>query len=337
MASSKITISVVIPVRDEEDSIRALIDSLLSQTLRPDEIVITDGGSTDATPAIVDDYLRGGAPINLIRAGAALPGRGRNLAAAQASSEWIAFVDAGTRPESTWLESLAEPVLRQSDIDVVYGSYEPVTDTLFKECAAIAYVPPRVTANGASMRTRSIVSALMRRSVWLAVRGFPEDLRSAEDLLFLNKIDAGGFRITFAPRAIVHWNIQPTLWKTFRRFVIYSRFNIRAGLWHSWQAKISTRYGLLLLLALCALFLGRLWLLLSVGLWLLMLAARAVVSIVRNSQSYPASLGRNLLRTIILVPLLAVIDLATIVGGIHWLLKDRTFLTSETTGVKNGA
>ncbi len=331
------TISVVIPVRDEEDSIRALIDSLLNQTLPPDEIVITDGGSTDATPAIINDYLKRGAPISLITAGAALPGRGRNLAAARASSEWIAFVDAGTRPESTWLESLAEPVQAQGDIDVVYGSYEPVTDTLFKECAAIAYVPPPVKVNGGSMRPRSIVSVLMRKSVWQSVRGFPEDLRSAEDLLFLNKIEAAGFRVTYAPGAIVHWNIQPGLWTTFTRFVTYSSNNIRAGLWHSWQAKISTRYGLLLLLALPALFLGRFWLLLSVVSWLLMLAARAVVSIVKNGDSFPAPLSRNLLRIVILIPLLAVIDLATMVGSIHWLLIDRTSPPARTSGVSNGA
>jgi len=326
-----VKISVIIPVRNEEASIRALLESLLNQTLKPAEIVITDGGSTDATPEIISEYVKRGEPVRLIREGVALPGRGRNLAAAQASSEWIAFIDAGTRPESTWLQSLAEPAKTLSDIDVVYGSYEPITDTLFEECAAIAYVPPPVRTNGALMRPRSIVSVLMRISVWQAVGGFPEDLRSAEDLLFLNKIEAAGFRITFAPRAIVHGHIQPTLWKTFTRFVIYSRNNIRAGLWHSWQAKISTRYGLLLLLALPALFLGRFWLLLAVVPWLLMLAVRGVVAIVRNGDSYPAPLSRNLLRIVILVPLLAVIDLATMVGGIHWLLKDRTSLPGRNS------
>ena len=42
-------VSVVVPVRDEEHSIRELLDSLLRQTHPPDQIVITDGGSVDAT------------------------------------------------------------------------------------------------------------------------------------------------------------------------------------------------------------------------------------------------------------------------------------------------
>ena len=328
---------MIIPVRNEEKTIGPLLDSLLNQTLEPTEIVITDGGSTDATAQIVNAYRDRGAPVQLILERVALPGRGRNLAAAAAANEWIAFIDAGTRPEPAWLEFLAEPLKFSTDVDVVYGSYWPVTNTLFKECAAIAYVPPPTTAGGEAIRARSIVSALMRKSVWAAVGGFPEDLRSAEDLLFLNKIDASGFCIANAPQAVVHWDIQSGFWKTFKRFVTYSRNNIRAGLWRSWQARIYLRYGLLLLLAVATLFAGVTWLLLPASLFVLMLLARAAVSIARNSQSHPASLSRNLLRLIILVPLLATIDLATIAGGLQWLLKDRTFFDSKTSGVSNVA
>src|SRR6266700_2034234 len=125
-------ISVIIPVLNEEASIRALLESLLNQTLKPAEIVITDGGSTDATPAIVSEYAKRDVPVRLIREGEALPGRGRNLAAARAAHEWFAFIDAGTTPEPDWLKLLAQRVKVESDADVVYGTYEPVTDSLFK-------------------------------------------------------------------------------------------------------------------------------------------------------------------------------------------------------------
>jgi glycosyltransferase involved in cell wall biosynthesis len=69
-------VSVIVPVRNEERSIRALLDSLLGQTRMPDEIVITDGGSIDATTQIIEEYIQRGAPVRLIREGAALPGRG---------------------------------------------------------------------------------------------------------------------------------------------------------------------------------------------------------------------------------------------------------------------
>jgi glycosyltransferase involved in cell wall biosynthesis len=328
-------ISVVIPVCNEEDSIRPLLDSILNQTLKPAEIVITDGGSIDATPAIITEYVKLGAPIHLIRERAALPGRGRNLAAAKACNEWIAFVDAGAWPNLTWLESLAQLAENNSDVDVVYGTYEPVTDTLFTECSAIAYVPAPDEVNGGPMRPRSIVSALMRKSVWQAVGGFPENLRSAEDLIFLSKIEAARFSIAFAPRAVVHWRMQPTFWKTLKRFAVYSQNNIRAGLWDSWQAKIFRIYGLLLLLMLPAFILGRLWLLLSGVLWLLMLSARTASAINNHRRCYPARLLRNVRRAIVMIPLFAVIDFATFAGSIQWLIQDRSFSGGENASVHN--
>ena len=97
-------ISVIIPARNEQESIAQLLSSLISQTLKPSEIVITDAGSTDRTAAIIEGYGQTVLPIRLVRADAALPGRARNLAAAQAVNEWVAFIDAGVEPEPNWLE-----------------------------------------------------------------------------------------------------------------------------------------------------------------------------------------------------------------------------------------
>ena len=329
-------ISVIIPVRNEAASVPKLLESLTSQSLTPAEILITDTGSTDGTPEIVEAFDAGHLPVHLIRAGHGYPGRGRNLGARQAGSEWLAFIDAGVTPDQCWLESLAEPVQSPGEVDVVYGSFQPVTDTFFKECAAIAFVPPAVSVNGQPMRTRSIASALMRRSVWLAVGGFPEDLRSAEDLLFMDRIEAADFRIAYAPKALVHWNIQPTFGKTFRRFVTYSQHNIRAGLWKHWQRTIFRRYFVLLLLALPIFLLDRswlaIWLFVPVLAWLLMIVSRSIIAIRRNRYCYPAGIGRNLARLTLLAPLLAVIDMAAIVGSVQWLLTDRSYSKLESSG-----
>ena len=329
-------ISVIVPVRNEEGSIGALLESLLNQTLSPSEIVITDGGSTDATTAIIQKYIDSGAPVRLIRTTKALPGRARNLAAARATNEWLAFTDAGIKPAKQWLESLAARASADSSVDVVYGSYAPVTDTLFKECAAISYVSPPAEIEGALMRSRSIASSLMRRAAWEKVGGFPEHLRSAEDLLFMNRVEEANFRVAYAPGAVVQWDLQPDIWRTFKRFLIYARNNIRAGLWHQWQGPILTRYLALLLLSLPALFLGRWWLVIPFALWLLLLLARAVVAIWRNRRVYPANALRNALRLLILLPLIAVLDLGLIAGSFLWILTDKLRLGSETIPVGHG-
>ena len=328
-------VSVVVPVRDEEHSIRELLDSLLAQTRPPDEIVITDGGSTDATPQIIEEYIRRGAPVRLIRAGAALPGRGRNLGAAQASYEWLGFTDAGIRLENDWLEKLTARAQEDDRVDVVYGSWQPVTDTFFKQCAAIAYVPPPSMRDGIMIRPRFIASTLLRREAWRAVNGFPEDLRSAEDLIFMDRVENAGYHFVHEPRAVVHWDLRPTLGATFKRFLVYSRNNIRAGLFRQWQRTILIRYGVLALLAIAALIVEPSWVWFPIAAWLLMLVARAAVSIRRNVSVYPASFLQNVMRGAMVMSLLAVLDAAAIIGSIQWLLLD-SFRWSRKTPVEAG-
>ena len=315
-------ISVIIPARNEQESILRLLDSLNGQTVKPSDIVITDAGSTDQTAAIVEDYETI-VPIHLVRADKALPGRARNLAAAQAVNEWLAFIDAGVEPERNWLEQLALAAQVDKDIDVVYGTYEPIVDTLFKQCVAIVTISPPQEFAGKLIRSRSIVSALMKRAVWEQVGGFPEDLRSAEDLLFMNKIEQAGFRVANAPEALVHWQLHGTPWRTFKRFVTYARNNMKAGLWREWQAAIFKRYAFLLASAFPAIWFGVSWLVVTLVLWLLLLAARALVAIWRNRVCYPAGLLENALRMIVLVPLLAMLDAATIIGTLQWAVTTK--------------
>jgi glycosyltransferase involved in cell wall biosynthesis len=328
-------VSVIVPVRDEEHSIRELLDSLLKQTRPPDEIVITDGGSVDATPQIIEEYIQKGAPVRLLRAGPALPGRGRNIGAAAAQFEWLAFTDAGIRLNRDWLETLLARAAQDDSIDIVYGSWEPVTDTFFKECAAIAYVPPPSRRDGIVARPRFIASTLLRRAAWENVGGFPEDLRSAEDLLFMDRLEAAGYRAVFEPRAQVYWNLRPTLGTTFKRFLVYSRNNIRAGLWRQWQATILFRYAVLLMLVLLALLIDPSWVLVPVAAWLLMLAARATASIRRNRDCYPATLVHNVLRGSLIMSLLAVLDVAAIIGSVQWLMFD-SFRATRKAAVEAG-
>lgn len=328
-------VSVIVPVRDEEDSIRELLDSLLAQTHPPDEIVITDGGSVDATPQIIESYRQRGAPVKLIRAGAALPGRGRNLAAAEAKYEWLAFTDGGIRLAKDWLEALLAKAGEDESIDVVYGHVEPVTDTFFTECAAIAYMPPPKPQEGVVSRPRFIASSLLRREAWAKVKGFPENLRSAEDLIFMNRLDKAGYRSVYEPRAQVYWRLRSTLKSTFKRFLVYSLNNIRAGLFKQWQATILFRYAVLLAIGVVAVVINPAWFWVPFALWLLMLVARGIVSIWRNRNCYPGSFIRNVRRGLMVIAIISVLDAAAVIGWFQWLFLD-AFRGAGKTPVEAG-
>jgi glycosyltransferase involved in cell wall biosynthesis len=323
LTADPIEISVVVPVRDEEASIRILLDCLLSQTLPPKEIVITDGGSTDRTREIVEEFIRNGAPVKLLCQRNSMPGRARNVGVQNAACDWIAFTDGGIRPDSRWLASMAARTGDGSGPEVVYGSFAPVVDSFFKECAAMAYLPPPAEIAGVSTSAKSIASALMRRRVWEKVGGFPEDLRSAEDLLFMQRIEAHGFHEVRAPAAMVYWNIQDNLWRTFKRFVTYARNNIRAGLWRHWQAAIFQRYAVLAMICAPAIVFGWRWLAAPAAGWVFLLLARAARALKKNRKVYPAGPGRNFWRVIMLLVIIATLDLAAFVGSLNWLLLDK--------------
>ena len=314
-------ISVVVPVLNEAQSIRTLLDGLLNQTRPPDEILIVDGGSTDATPRIVEEYKAQTARVRLIREANALPGRGRNVGAANATHEWLAFIDAGVRPHTDWLAGIAGRAESDPTVDVVYGAWEPVTDSFFKECSAIAYA--YVPENGVDEQSRAILSSLMRRSVWQKAGGFSEHLRSAEDLLFMSKIDECGFKTAYAPNAVVSWSLPSSLGRTFSRFFTYSRNNLKAGLGRQWQVSIVLRYLVLLAAAVVLYLVAAWWPLAVIAMLLLMFVARAIAVLWRNRVRFPAGLVRNIARVLMSIPILITLDAATIAGAINWLLRDK--------------
>jgi glycosyltransferase involved in cell wall biosynthesis len=258
--TTAIRLSLVIPVRNEENSIKTLLESVGLQTFAPDEIIIVDGGSTDATVAIVERLAAADTSIKLIRTDGATPGKGRNLGIAAARNEWIALTDAGIILEPEWLERLIDASV---DSDIVYGDFAPLIGSSFDKSAAISYV---AAARPGLIRGRSIASCLLRKDAWTAVGGFP-DLRAAEDLLFMDALEAGGFRIVETTLAMVKWQLRSGWRSTFTKFVIYSQNNVWAGKQSSWQHAVARQYAAMLIFALASVLFSWLWIL-AIPIWL---------------------------------------------------------------------
>lgn len=90
------TVSVIIPAYNAAEFISRAIDSVLAQTHRPDEIIVVDDGSTDATKETVARY---GTKIIYIHQPNAGPGAARNKGIQTATSQFVAFLDA----DDEWL------------------------------------------------------------------------------------------------------------------------------------------------------------------------------------------------------------------------------------------
>lgn len=298
---------MIVPVRNEEQSLRLLIEALLCQTLAPSEVVIVDGGSTDETVSVARRLTAGDKRFRVLEAGDATPGRGRNIGIAAARYDWVALTDAGIRLEATWLERLAQVITDDSSIEVVYGNYEPVTDTWFERCAALAYPPPKQKRPGGWMRGPSVASTLMRRQVWQRVGGFP-DLRAAEDLIFMERIERKGIKVGWSPTATVWWQLQPSLGRTFRKFMLYSRHNVWAGRQYDWHHGIARQYALWLVFVGLALAHHSPWWLAGPALGF---AARTARSVWRRREGRGLLWALNPIQLIGVGAVLLVIDAAT--------------------------
>ena len=115
-----IKISVVIPVYNEEKSINILLQSLSNQSHKPNEILISDGGSTDNTLSIINKFKCTDIKIKVYNRIGKCRGSGRNEGIKNASNDLIALIDAGTYADKYWLEKLLQS-LNNSDknIDII--------------------------------------------------------------------------------------------------------------------------------------------------------------------------------------------------------------------------
>lgn len=325
--TERFPVSVVIPVRNEARTIETLLGSLLDQTRQADETIIVDGGSTDGTVEAVERLRAAGYPIKLARTAHSYPGEGRNIGVMAASHEVIAFTDGGIRLDARWLEKLCEALERDSSLDVVYGTYEPIVDTFFKECAALAYVPAPVERNGCRIRGPSLVSSLVKKTVWRAVGGF-RPYRAAEDLIFMGAVEQTGFSVGYAPDAVAHWQIAPGWKTTFRRFAVYSRHNLIAGQAHHWHFGLARMYGPAFLFLVLGVMHSGWWLLIPIGGFL----ARVVITAYRKRDAFPFRDTFRPKRLVYLGALLLLLDTATARGAFEWLWKDSSKRRHERSG-----
>jgi glycosyltransferase involved in cell wall biosynthesis len=304
-------ISLVIPLRDEERSVVALLNSIARQRRLPDEVVAVDAGSRDRTAALLSAWS-GPTKLKVISGPPMYPGEARNRGVAESMHAWIAFTDGGIRLDESWLEELARA--SAAGADVVLGSVVPDCDTWFEQVGAIAYVSG-LDSQGA--RGPFVASMLIRRRAFDAAGGFPP-YRAAEDLVFIEKLYAAGLRIVHAPAAVVHWQVARGVRATFRRFALYSEHNLRAGRGRYWHLGVARLYAMLITGALVLAAVGAIaWVpALLPAFWL----ARAFKAALLKRGSFPFS-TLHPLRIIGAAGVLVVLDLATAVGAVRWLAR----------------
>jgi glycosyltransferase involved in cell wall biosynthesis len=261
---AELEVSVVVTVLNESKSIIPLLSSLKKQTLKPQEIVVVDGGSSDDTrdKIIRFGYKHPKMNVHLIEEHGNIS-HGRNIGVENSRNNVIAMIDAGCTAKPNWIEKITEPFKENKHI-VVAGFYEMMSTNVCQKAVAPFH---GVTPREFDPRTflPSARSIAFNKTVWKAVGGFDEHLvRAGEDTLFNYKVMNQKIPIVRRPDALVVWKVPATFMETVKKFYWYAKGDAQTGIWwhpaqklHTHNLKIATifiRYLVFLLLLIGSFF-----------------------------------------------------------------------------------
>ncbi len=236
-------VSIVMTVLNEAGSLPALLESILAQERRPEEVVIVDGGSSDRTAALARDFARRAAPDLPVRV-EVLPGAnisaGRNRAIELAQGDIIVVTDGGVVLHAAWLARLVAAL--DEGADVAAGFFVPAPQSSF-ELAMGATVLPAVEDINPATFLPSSRSVAFRREAWERAGRYPEWLDYCEDVVFDLALRREGLRQRFVPAALVAFRPRPSLPAFFRQYYRYARGDGKADLW---RRRHAIRYGVYL-------------------------------------------------------------------------------------------
>ena len=184
-------VSVIIPVYNTAEYMAHCLDSVCGQTYTNLEILCVDDGSTDATPAILAEYVSRDPRIRVISQQNAGVSAARNKATALARGEWVFYVDSDDWLELDILENLV--ALIEPEVDVISHSVvlewedgvipAPGTNPYFTRHEEAVVLP--CTPESSAHLNRAVWGKLWRRSVIMAHEVHsPVGLRHEDDAFF---------------------------------------------------------------------------------------------------------------------------------------------------------
>lgn len=204
-------VSVIIPVRNGEGTLPEELAALTKQTYRGAwEVVVADNGSTDRTTDVCREWADRLPGFRVVDA-SDRPGssHARNVGAAAARGELLAFCDADDVVDERWLESMVDVAVHHDLVGGVQDAARLNDDTVRRTRGArtrralvrpLGFLPFAPTSNLA-----------VWADVYRTVGGLDIAYPQAHDVEFSWRAQLGGFDLGHAPDAVVHYRYRSTV------------------------------------------------------------------------------------------------------------------------------
>tara|TARA_Y100000310_G_scaffold221576_1_gene223160 strand:+ start:15784 stop:16728 length:945 start_codon:yes stop_codon:yes gene_type:complete len=204
--------SLISPVLNEEKNIKKFLNSIIKQTVRPDEVLIVDGGSKDKTYQILKKYSKKYKWIKIYKKIGFNISQGRNYTIKKSKGDIIFTCDSGTRLEKNWVKKILKGF--EKNADVVFGMWN-IEPSNIVEKFLVSRTPNwnKINPNKFIPSNRQVA---FKKNVWKKVGGFPEHLKRADDNWFHLRAHNLGFKYYFVQDAKVSWILERNLKKMLK-------------------------------------------------------------------------------------------------------------------------
>ena len=201
--------SVIIPLYNKAPYVRKALETVCAQTYPDYEIIVINDGSTDNSAIIAEEYLNGVEGINykiLFQQNAGVSAA-RNNGVAQASGDYIAFLDADDWWEPTYLERMAQLIADYPEAGLYacnYVYYKPGKThvALNIPTGYINYPKAYYESNAMPVWTGA---TMIPRRVMDEMGGFPLGIKLGEDFLLWAKT-AMHYPVAFCEEPLAYYN-----------------------------------------------------------------------------------------------------------------------------------
>ena len=233
------SVSIVIPMYNEERYIARCLESLTHQTFQDFEIILIDDGSTDSTVKITETF-KDLLPLTILHQEHGWPWKARNRGAKEAKGEILTFVDADMFFDLNYLKHLIQPIQEKKEIWTSHGT-ELVGN--LKKPIARAYSITRVKYD--PTHPRSNVYRMVMKSAFLEAGGFDRTKGYFDD--DLSKLNEGKGALSIK-QAICYHNNPETLSEAYKHSIWVGKWLMESGQIKYYSKKYAIRLSAFFLL-----------------------------------------------------------------------------------------